>query len=300
MSILIDKNTKIIVQGITGNQGSLHTKVMKDYGTNIVAGVTPGKGDQFVEDIPVYNSVKEALKYHKATWSILFVPALFAKDAALEALQSNLNIVIITEHMPVQDVIAVKAVADKKKKIMIGPNSPGIICPKEVKIGIMPHEFFKNGSIGVVSRSGTLTYEVVHALTEQNLGQTTVIGIGGDAINGFTFIDALRHFAKDKKTKAIVLVGEIGGIGEEDAAAFIKQTNYQKKYKKPIIAFIAGISAPTGKRMGHAGALIQGNKGTSQTKIKALKTAGVRIAKTPQEIPPLLKKFTKQNQMQKG
>lgn len=290
---LIDKNTKILVQGITGHQGSLHTKIMKEYGTDIVAGVTPGKGGYIVEGIPVYNTVKEALKQHKATWSILFVPAPFAKDAALEALQNNLNIVIITEHMPVQDVIAITVVANKKKKIMIGPNSPGIMCPEEVKIGIMPHEFFKKGSIGVASRSGTLTYEVINSLTEHNVGQSTVIGIGGDAMNGFTFIDALRHFAKDEETKAIVLVGEIGGIGEEDAAAFIKQTNYQKKYKKPIIAFIAGISVPKGKKMGHAGALIQGNKGTAQTKINALKTAGVRIAKTAQEIPLLLKKFTK-------
>lgn len=291
--ILIDKNTKVLVQGITGHQGALHTEIMKEYGTEIVAGVTPGKGGYIVEGIPVYNTVKEALKQHKATWSILFVPAPFAKDAALEALQNNLNIVIITEHMPVQDVIAVTVVANKKKKIMIGPNSPGIMYPEEVKIGIMPHEFFKKGSIGVVSRSGTLTYEVINSLTEHNVGQSTVIGIGGDAMNGFTFIDALQHFAKDKETKAIVLVGEIGGIGEEDAAAFIKQTNYQKKYKKPIIAFIAGISAPKGKKMGHAGALIQGNKGTAQTKIIALKTAGVLVAKTPQEIPLLLKKFTK-------
>lgn len=286
--ILINKNTKVLVQGITGHQGSLHTKVMKEYGTKIVAGVTPGKGGQFVNGVPVYNTIKEALKRHTATWSILFVPAPFAKDAALEALQNNLNIVIITEHMPIHDVLEIKQYAKKKRTIMIGPNSPGIICPEEIKIGIMPKEFFTKGNVGVISRSGTLTYEVVNALTEQHMGQSTVVGIGGDAMNGFTFIDALQHFAKDKETKAIVLVGEIGGTAEEDTAAYIKKV----RYKKPVVAYIAGVSVPKGKRMGHAGALIQGNKGTAQTKIAALKEAGVRIAKTPQEIPLFLKNLS--------
>lgn len=285
--ILIDKTTNVLVQGITGHQGSLHTKVMKEYETKIVAGVTPGKGGQIVENVPVYNTVKEALKYHNASWSILFVPAQFAKGAAREALQNNLNIVIITEHMPIHDVLEIKQYAKKKRKIMIGPNSPGIICPREIKISIMPHEFFTKGNVGVISRSGTLTYEVVNALTEQNLGQSTVIGIGGDAINGFTFIDALQHFVKDKETKAVVLVGEIGGTAEEDTATYIKKV----RYKKPVVAYIAGVSAPKGKRMGHAGALIQGTKGTAQSKITALKAAGVCIAKTPQEVQLLLKKF---------
>ncbi len=289
--ILINKETKVIVQGITGHQGSLHTKIMKEYGTKIVAGVTPGKGGQFVEGVPVYNTIKEALKQHTAEWSILFVPAPFAKDAALEALKNNLHIVIITEHLPVHDVLEIKQCAKKKRKIMIGPNSPGIICPEKIKIGIMPHEFFKKGNVGVISRSGTLTYEVVHILTEHNLSQSTVVGIGGDAINGLTFIDALQYFAKDEETKAIVLVGEIGGTAEEDTAAYIKKV----RYKKPVVAYIAGVSAPKGKRMGHAGAFIQGNKGTAESKITALKAAGVCVAKTSQEVPLFLKEFHKTN-----
>ncbi len=287
MSILINQNTKILVQGITGHQGSLHTKIMKEYGTKIVAGVTPGKGSQFVYSVSVYNTVKEALKQHKATWSILFVPAPFAKAAALEALNNNLNIVIITEHMPVHDVIAIKVVADKRKRIMIGPNSPGIMCPEEVKIGIMPHEFFTKGNIGVISRSGTLTYEIVNHLTENKIGQSVVIGIGGDAINGLSFIDALQFFAEDSETKAIVLIGEIGGTAEEDVAEFLMKTNYSK----PIVAYIAGKSAPAGKQMGHAGALISSKKGTAPSKIAALKAVGIFIAKTPQEVPILLRRI---------
>lgn len=284
--ILINKETNVIIQGITGHQGTLHTKIMKDYGTKIVAGVTPEKGGQLVEGIPVFNTVKQALKQHTAEWSILFVPAVFAKDAALEALHNNLNIVIITEHMPVHDVLAIKTLAQQKKKIIIGPNSPGIICPGETKIGIMPHQFFAKGIVGVLSRSGTLTYEIAHALTENNLGQSTVIGIGGDMITGISFIDGLRSFAEDPETKAVVLVGEIGGTAEEDVAEFLKKTNYSK----PIVAYIAGKSAPAGKQMGHAGALFSGNKGTAQSKITALKKAGVAVAGLPHKIPALVKK----------
>jgi len=286
MSIIINKNTKVIVQGITGYQGAFHTKIMQEYGTHIVAGVTPGKGGQDVRGVPVYNSVKETIK-HRPTWSIVFVPSPFAKTAARDALTNNLNIVIITEHMPIHDVIAVKQEAIKRKCLMIGPNSPGIICPEEIKIGIMPHRFFKKGSIGVVSRSGTLTYDIVNHLSNANHGQSTVIGIGGDAIHGFSFIDALRLFAKDKDTKAIVIVGEIGGTAEEDVSEFIKKT----RYKKPIVAYIAGISAPHGKRMGHAGALIQGGKGTAKAKIYALKDAGVNVVRLPENIIKPLQHF---------
>ena len=283
--MLLNKKTKVIVQGITGHQGSLHTKIMKEYGTKIVAGITPGKGGQSVEGIPVYNSIKEALQRHAAEWSILFVPAPFAKDAALEALHNNLNIVLITEHMPVHDVLALKAVAQQKKKIIIGPNSPGIICPEETKIGIMPHQFFTKGTVGVLSRSGTLTYEICNALTENNLGQSTVIGIGGDMITGISFINGLQFFAEDPETKAVVLVGEIGGTAEEDVAGFLQKTHYSK----PVIAYIAGKSAPAGKQMGHAGALISGKKGTALSKITALKKAGVAVAALPHEIPALVK-----------
>ncbi len=289
MSILINKNTKVLIQGITGHHGALHTKIMKAYGTNIVAGVTPGKGGTKIENIPVYNTVKETQKQHNAEWSILFVPREHAKEATLEALHNNLHIIIITEHIPIHEVIAIKAEAKRKNKIMIGPNSPGIINPEETKIGIMPHQFFTKGNVGVISRSGTLTYEIANHLTENKLGQSTVLGIGGDSINGYTFIDALQAFAEDKETKAIVIIGEIGGTAEEDAAAYIKVTNYQKKYQKPIIAYIAGQSAPAGKQMGHAGALIQGNKGTAASKIKALQDAHVKVVKSQFEIANAVK-----------
>ncbi len=289
MSILINKNTKVLVQGITGYQGTLHTRIMKEYGTNIVAGVTPGKGGTKIENIFVYNTVKEAQKQHNAEWSILFVPREHAKEAALEALHNNLHIIIITEHIPVHDVIAIKAEA--KNRIMIGPNSPGIINPGEIKIGIMPHQFFTKGNIGVISRSGTLTYEIANHLTENKLGQSTVLGIGGDSINGYTFIEALQTFAEDKETKAIVMVGEIGGTAEEDAAAYIQAVNYQKKYQKPIIAYIAGQTAPRGKQMGHAGALIEGSKGTAASKIKALQGAYVTVVRNPFKIANAVKRL---------
>ncbi len=293
MAILITKKTKILVQGITGHQGALHTKIMKQYGTQIVAGVTPKKGGTRIEGIPVYNTVKEACKEHNPEWSILFVPREHTKQAAQEALQNNLNIVIITEHIPIHDVLRIKEEAKKKNKIMIGPNSPGIINPEQTKLGIMPQEFFKKGPIGVLSRSGTLTYEITNYLTEAQLGESTVMGIGGDAINGFSFVDGLKAFAKDKETEAIVIVGEIGGTGEEDAAHFLRETNYQKKYKKAIIAYIAGKTAPVGKKLGHAGALISRGKGTAAAKMRALRRAGVFCAKSAQDIPNGVRKFLK-------
>jgi succinyl-CoA synthetase alpha subunit len=296
MSILISRKTKVLIQGITGHQGTLQTKIMKEYGTQIVAGVTPKKGGTTIEGIPVYNSVKEACKEHKPQWSIIFVPREHTKQAAEEALQNNLNIVIITEHIPTHDVLKIKEKAKKKNKIMIGPNSPGIINPEQTKLGIMPQEFFKKGPIGVLSRSGTLTYEITNYLTEAELGQSTVMGIGGDAINGFSFIDGLKEFAKDKETEAIVLIGEIGGIGEEDTAQFLRETDYQKKYKKPIITYIAGKTAPVGKNLGHAGALISRGKGSAATKITALRREGVLCAKSPQDIPNIVRKCLKKRE----
>jgi len=270
MSVIINKNTKVIVQGITGQQGSFHTKLMKEYGTTIVAGVTPGKGGQFFEGIPVFNSVREALEKHKADFTINFVPAKFAKTAALDALDSKLNSVIITEGIPILDSIEIMKNAKEKKLAVIGPN-----CPSHI---------FKKGNIGLVSRSGTLTYEIIDQLTKNNLGQSTAIGIGGDPIIGVDFIKALELFEKDKETKKIVLIGEIGGDAEERAAEFIK-----KNVSKKVVAYIAGRTAPPGKRMGHAGAIISGNAGTADSKIKALENAGVKVAKLPSEVVSLLK-----------
>lgn len=283
MSILVNKNTKVIVQGITGNQGSYHTKFMKEYGTNVVAGTTPGKQGQAVEGAPVYNLVEDALNEHKADYSIIFAPAMHAKSAALEALKNNLNIVIITEGIPVHDALEIVQLARKKNLVVIGPNCPGIITPGETKLGIMPSHIFKNGDIGVVSRSGTLTYEIINELTKNNLGQSTVIGIGGDSIIGFDFIDALKLFEHDHGTKKIVLIGEIGGNLEEKAAEFIKNN-----ISKPVVAYIAGRTAPKGRVMGHAGAVIEGNTGTAQSKIKVLEEAGVKVAELPSEIVKLL------------
>ncbi len=281
MSVIVNKDTKVIVQGITGKQGSFHTKLMLEYGTNIVAGVTPGKAGQQVEGIPVFNSVKDALKEHEADFSIIFVPAKFAKDAAIEALENRLNIVVISEMIPVHDVLDIVKAADGK--IVIGPNCPGIISPGESKLGIMPGHVFKKGNIGVVSRSGTLTYEIVNELTRNGIGQSTVIGIGGDSVIGTNFIDALKEFEKDKETEAIVLIGEIGGDLEEKAAEFIK-----KNITKKVVAYIAGRTAPPGKRMGHAGAVISGSSGTAKAKTQALEKNGVKVAKLPSEIVKLL------------
>ncbi|MEM3730172.1 MAG: succinate--CoA ligase subunit alpha [Candidatus Bathyarchaeia archaeon] len=288
MGIIVDRNTRAIVQGITGTQGSFHTKLMLEYGTKIVAGVTPGKGGANVHGVPVYDTVEEAQKEHSANASIIFVPAPFAADAALEALENEIKtVVIITEHIPIKDAIMLMAHAKQANATIIGPNTPGIITPTECKLGIMPAHIFKAGSVGIVSRSGTLTYEIAASLTKNNFGQSTCLGLGGDPITGLNFIDALKMFREDKQTKAVVLIGEIGGNLEELAAEYIKK----EKYPKPIVAFIAGRTAPPGKRMGHAGAIIMGGAGTAQSKIVSLKNAGVSVADKPGDVPKLLNKL---------
>lgn len=283
MSILINKKTRVLVQGVTGHHGTLNTEKMLAYGTNIVAGVTPGKGGQLVHDIPVYNTVREAVKKHNPDWSIMFVPAPFAKQAAFEALKEKLNLVIITEEIPVHDAIAIIKEGKKRKRIIIGPNCPGLITPGECKLGIIPGNITKKGNIGIVSRSGTLTHEITDLLTKANIGQSTIVGIGGDRIIGTDYEPILRMFEKDNQTKAVVLIGEIGGILEQAAAPFIK------KMKKPVIAYITGMSAPHDKQMGHAGAIAYGKGQTAQAKIKVLKAAGALIAKTPQEVVGLVR-----------
>ena len=281
MGIIVGEETKVIVQGITGNQGSFHTKLMLDYGTKIVAGVTPGKGGQQVHGVPVYDTVKEALENHEANASIIFVPARFAADAALEAIENNLKtVVIITEHIPIKDSIYIMARAREKGTIIIGPNTPGIITPNECKLGIMPAHIFKPGIVGIASRSGTLTYEIAAGLTKAGLGQSTCLGLGGDPVVGLNFINVLEMFKKDEKTEAVVLIGEIGGNLEELAANYIKKTDYPK----PVVSFIAGKTAPPGKRMGHAGAIIMGRAGTAQSKIEAFRNAGVEVAEKPSEV----------------
>lgn len=291
MSILINKTTRVIVQGITGHHGSFHAAAMLQYGTKVVAGVTPGKGGQTVrsggEKIPVFNSVSEAVKKYPAEWSIIFVPAPHAMDAAMEALSVGLNIVIITEHMPIRDVIDVQLESQRVGKIFIGPNCPGIITPGECKIGIMPGDVFLPGNVGVLSRSGTLTYEIVAHMSASNIGQSTVIGIGGDFVNGLNFIEGLKMFAKDDATKAVVIVGEIGGAGEEKVAEYILKA----KFTKPVVAFVAGRTAPPGKTMGHAGAIVSGNTGSFTSKINAFRKASVPVATSPSKVSVLLKKF---------
>jgi succinyl-CoA synthetase alpha subunit len=287
LAILVGKKTKAIVQGITGAQGSYHTQLMLEYGTKIVAGTSPGKGGSEMHGLPVFDSVQEATERFKVDASIIFVPAPFAKDAALEAIAAHLNpIAIITEGIPVKDEIQIMEVAKLKGTTIIGPNTPGIITPNECKLGIMPGHIFKPGHVGLVSRSGTLTYEIAASLTHAGLGQTTCLGIGGDPVVGLNFVDVLKMFRKDPKTKAIAMIGEIGGNAEETAAEYIKKT----RYPKPIAAYVAGRAAPPGKRMGHAGAIITGKAGTAETKIEALRDAGVRIAMKPGEIAKLLKK----------
>jgi len=290
MGVIVGKNTKAIVQGITGAQGSFHTKLMLEYGTQIVAGVTPGKGGTKVHNVPVYDTVEEAIKNHQADASIIFVPAPFAADAALEALENGIKtVVIITEHIPVKDAINVMAYAKQVNATIIGPNTPGIITPGECKLGIMPAHIFKPGSVGMISRSGTLTYEIAAGLTRKQMGQSTCIGLGGDPIVGLNFIDALKLFEKDPQTEGIALIGEIGGNLEELTAEYIAK----EKYPKPVVAFIAGRSAPPGKRMGHAGAIIMGKAGTAESKIEAFKKAGVEVAEKPSEVATLLKKLIK-------
>ncbi|MFC1755206.1 succinate--CoA ligase subunit alpha [Thermoproteota archaeon] len=282
--VFIDKDTKVIVQGMTGKHGSFHADRMLKFGTKIVAGVTPGKGGQEVHGLPVFDTIKEALKKHKAEWSCIFVPAVFAKDAALEALSAGLNVVMITENLPVHDTLEIIALAKKKKRMLLGPNCPGLVMPGQSKIGIIPNHLCKPGNIGIVSRSGTLTYEIINSLSKEGIGQSAIVGIGGDPVAGTDFIDVLKEFEKDKKTKKIVLIGEIGGDSEENAANYIK-----KNVSKPVVAYIAGRTAPEGKRMGHAGAIISGKAGTVEAKVESLEKAGVKVAKIPSQILKLLK-----------
>jgi len=285
MSILADKDTRLIVQGITGNEGLFHTRAMVAYGTNVVAGVTPGKGGEWVDEkIPVFDSVKLAAEATGANTSIIFVPARFSADAIFEATDAGLPFVVcITEGIPALDMLKVRAYLDHSQSRLIGPNCPGLITPGEAKVGIMPGHIHTRGRVGVVSRSGTLTYEVVYALTLRGIGQSTAVGIGGDPINGTSFVDVLHLFENDPETQQVVMIGEIGGTDEEKAAEFIGS-----RMSKPVTAFIAGQTAPAGKRMGHAGAIISSGKGTAADKIAALKAAGARVARHPGEIAEMV------------
>lgn len=284
MSILVDKKTKVVVQGITGRDGSFHARQMKAYGTNVVAGVTPGKGGKSVDGIPVFDSVKEAVEKTGANTSIIYVPARFAVDAIYEAADAGIGLVVcISEGVPAMDMLKVYNYLLLTKTRLVGPNSPGVITPGVTKVGIMPGHIHKKGTIGVVSRSGTLTYEVVYHLTQNGLGQSTCIGTGGDQIIGTNFIDCLSMFEKDTQTKAVVLIGEIGGTDEEEAAEFIR-----RNMKKPVVAFVAGMTAPPGKRMGHAGAIISGGSGTAAEKIAAFEKAKIKVAQTPAQVATLM------------
>jgi succinyl-CoA synthetase alpha subunit len=281
MSILVDKNTRLLVQGITGSSGAFHAKGCMEYGTNVVAGVTPGKGGQLFEGkVPVFDTVYEAREKTGCNATMIFVPAPFAADAILEAADAGVELIVcITEGIPVMDMMRVKAALKESSSRLIGPNCPGIITPDQCKIGIMPGYIHKAGNIGVISRSGTLTYEAVWQLTQRGYGQSTCIGIGGDPINGTSHLEAVKLFAEDPGTEALILIGEIGGTAEEEAAEWIKEN-----YKKPVTAFIAGMTAPPGRRMGHAGAIVSGGKGTASGKIDALREAGIAIAETPASI----------------
>lgn len=286
MSILVNKNTRLLVQGITGNEGFFHTQQMAAYGTNVVAGVTPGKGGEWVLDgkIPVFDSVKMAVDATGANTSIIFVPARFSPDAIFEAADAGISLIVcITEGIPVQDMMRVRNYLDQKKIRLVGPNCPGLLTPGEAKVGIIPGDIAIPGNIGVVSRSGTLTYEVLYALKLLGKGVTTCVGIGGDPINGTNFIDCLSMFEADPRTEKVVMIGEIGGTDEEKAAEFIS-----KNMTKPVVSFIAGQTAPPGKRMGHAGAIVEGGSGLAADKVAALEAVGVRVAAHPEEIPSLL------------
>ena len=277
MSILVDKNTRLIVQGLTGREGTFHAKACAEYGTKVVGGVTPGKGGTTHEGWPIFNTVQDAVERTGANVSVIFVPPPFAADAIMEAVDAELPLVVcITEGIPAQDMVKVWDYMQGKKSRLIGPNCPGIISPGKAKIGIMPARIHKEGHVGIVSRSGTLTYEAVHQLTVRGIGQSTAIGIGGDPIIGTNFIDALDLFNKDPETEAIIMIGEIGGTAEENAAEFVKAN-----VKKPVVGFIAGQTAPPGRRMGHAGAIISGGKGTAAEKFKAMEAAGIHIVKSP-------------------
>ncbi len=289
MAILIDKNTKVICQGLTGSQGSFHSEQCKAYGTQMVGGVTPGKGGTTHLGIPVFNTVKEAKAKTGCNVSMIFVPPPFAADSIMEAVDAGLDLVIcITEGIPVLDMVKVKKYMEGKHTRLIGPNCPGVITPDQCKIGIMPGHIHKAGRIGVLSRSGTLTYEAVGQLTALGLGQSTCVGIGGDPVNGTNFIDVLKLFNADKDTDAVIMIGEIGGTAEEEAAEYIK-----KEFKKPVAVFIAGASAPAGKRMGHAGAIISGGKGTAEAKFAALEAAGCKISRSPADMGTTLKSMLK-------
>ncbi|HHW97092.1 MAG: succinate--CoA ligase subunit alpha [Myxococcota bacterium] len=280
MSIYVDENTRVIVQGITGSAGAYHARSMRDYGTKVVGGVTPGRKGTFVDEIPVFDSVRQAVSETGANTSVIFVPAAYAKDAMLEAVDAGIELVCcITEGIPVLDMMAVKTVFDLAGARLIGPNCPGVISPGKCKVGIMPGHIHMPGDVGVVSRSGTLTYEAVAQLTALGIGQSTGIGIGGDPINGTSFIDVLTAFQEDPDTSAVVLIGEIGGGAEEQAAKFVKDN-----MDKPVIAFIAGRTAPPGRRMGHAGAIISGGKGTAEEKVAILRDHGIEVAQTPADI----------------